>query len=164
MDVTQLKDEGIQKDITKEWNKLGEEGKGEELKLKVHHCLLGVEESLSHPQDYTTLKKITLTYRNHPQYQDFEAFKKEIETGNYQIHFSLEKVRNKNGSRSVYMMTFVERVDRKAIPAKLRTNIETWASMIGFDALKMDIDSVLKQLQHVPALSSQMFKTTESEK
>lgn len=160
--MSQLNAEGMQKDITREWEKLGTEGKGEELKLKVHHCLLGVEESLSHPQDYTTLKKLTSNYSKHPQFQTFEEFKKEIETGIYEIHFSLDKVRNKDGSRSVFMVTYVERVDRKAIPAKVKNNIEIWATTIGLDALKMDIESVLKQLQHVPPLSSQMFKSTET--
>lgn len=160
--MSQTEAEGTQLDITKEWEKLGTEGKGEELKLKVHHCLLGVEESLSHPHDYTTLKKLTLSYSKHPQFDAFEEFRREIETGDYQIHFSLEKVRNKDGSRSIYMVTYVERMDRTAISTSVRKNIEKWASMIGYDALKMDINSVLKQLQHVPTLSSQMFKTTES--
>ncbi len=161
--MSPLNAEGMQKDITKEWERLGSEGKGEELKLKVHHCLLGVEESLSHPQDYTTLKKLSSNYSKHPQFKAFEEFKKEIETGNYQIHFALDKVRNKDGSRTVYMVTYVERIDRKAIPAQVKGNIETWATTIGYDALKMDIESVLKQLQHVPPLSSQMFKTIEAE-
>lgn len=157
-----LKGEGIQKEITDIWNKLGQEGEGEELKLAAHHCLLGVQDTLSHPQDYALLlKKLSSNYSSHPQYSEFEKFKKEIDTNDYQIHFLLEKVRNKDESRSVFMVTYVERTDRKPIPADIRTNIEKWATIIGYDALKMDIESVLKQLQHVPPLSSQMFKVTE---
>lgn len=144
--MQQLEVEGIEKDITKQWSKLGPEGQGEEVKLAAQHCLLGVQETLSHPNDYTWLEKFSTAYAKHPNYKEFLTFKQEIETGNYQIHFSLDKVRNSNKSRAVYLVTTVERFDHKKIAPATKAMIETWASKIGCDILENDIDRLLKLL------------------
>lgn len=142
--MQQLQDRN-QKDITKLWNKLGAEGRGDELKLAAHHCLLGVQDTLSHPQDYTLLNSLSSVYKTD---KAFQAFKSELESGRYQIHFSLDHVRNNDGSYSIYLATMVECMDGKDIPSQTKVNIEEWAAKIGHDALKTDIERILNLCEH----------------
>jgi len=128
----------LQKDITMLWNTLGAEGQGEELKLAAHHCLLGVQDTLSHPQDYTLLNKLAASYQDD---KGFQAFKAYVESGDYEIHFLLDMER-KGDDQVVYLTTIVERADRRSISPEIKSNIEEWAAKIGYDTLKSDIERI----------------------